>query len=82
MARRRENVRLARAAAMADDRAVSDQVGQILVLGFNQRPRLIQFDAHGLHSMRATDMATGRRVRISTRLAWHIARLAQESVHA
>jgi hypothetical protein len=76
MAQARENARLARAARMAEERMASDLVGQFLVLGFDQAPRLVSFHARGGRVMRARDEATGLECPALAGQVWRMARLA------
>lgn len=78
MARRRGNVRLARAAERAREREADGLIGQFLVLGFGGVPRLINFSARG-RTMRALDAATGVDVRVPVKLPWLIAHIARGS---
>lgn len=82
MARARENARLRRAVEMGEEARAPDLVGQIIVIGFGGKPRIVEFKAHGERSMRAVDQISGVEESLPVALAWRIARLASEDLKA
>jgi len=76
MLRGRENARLARAMAAAEERQDERAVGQFLVLGFGGAPRLLTFEVIGGKSLVARDERTGvESLVLDAKTVWNLVKL-------